>query len=86
MAYGHCLETGVDHVAPYHMKLMRDCADICATALRFMASGSAHHIHICRECAEICDICAASCEQLDGMEDWAAACRACAETCRAMAD
>jgi hypothetical protein len=67
------------------MKIMADCAQICAVAIDFMARKSEHHRHICRECAEICRACASSCEGLDGMEDCVAACRKCAEACDKMA-
>jgi len=85
MAMNHCLEVGGAHAEPRHMKIMMDCAQICAVALDFMARGSEHHRHICRECAEICRACAAGCEQLDGMEECVAACRRCADACEKMA-
>jgi hypothetical protein len=85
MATGHCLEMGGAHAAPDHIKLMLDCAQICAVAVDFMARGSEHHAHICRECAEICRACEASCRALDGMDECAEACRRCAEECEKMA-
>jgi len=85
MAMNHCLEMGGQLAAPEHMKIMADCAQICAVAIDFMARKSAHHQHICRECAEICRACAASCEALGGMEDCVAACRKCADSCDRMA-
>ena len=54
MAMNHCLEAGGRHAEPQHMKIMADCAQICAVAIDFMARKSEHHRHICRECAEIC--------------------------------
>lgn len=85
MAFGHCLETGGEHVAQRHLTLMAACAEICRTSAYFMLIGSKHHRHVCRECAKICDECAADCARLDGMEACVEACRACAESCRAMA-
>ena len=85
MAMNHCVETGGQHTQPAHVKIMFDCAQICAAAIDFMACNSAHRQHICRDCAEICRACAASCEGLDGMEDCAAACRKCADACDRMA-
>ncbi len=85
MAMNHCLETGGEHVAPAHFRLMMACAEICRTAAHFMLIGSKHHKHTCAECAEICEECARDCERLDGMEDCAEACRRCAESCRKMA-
>lgn len=84
-AMGHCLERGGAHVQPAHFRLMMACADICATAARFMLMNSPHHPHLCRECAEICTECAESCEDVGGMEECVRACRACAESCRAVA-
>jgi hypothetical protein len=84
-AMGHCLETGGEHVAPPHFRLMMACAEICRTAAHFMLIGSRHHKHVCAECAEICEECARDCERLDGMEECVAACRRCAESCRKMA-
>jgi hypothetical protein len=85
MAMNNCLEAGGRHAQPQHMKIMMDCAQICAVTIDFMARGSEHHQHICRECAEICRACATSCEALDGMEECAAACNRCAEECEKMA-
>jgi hypothetical protein len=84
-AMHHCLETGGDHVAPPHFRLMMACAEICRTSAHFMLIGSPHHKHTCRECAEICEECAADCERLGGIEECVQACRRCAERCRAMA-
>ena len=42
MAMNHCLEMGGQHAAPEHMKIMADCAQICAVAIDFMARKSAH--------------------------------------------
>ncbi|MBA4308274.1 MAG: ferredoxin [Sphingopyxis sp.] len=85
MAATHCLEMGGAHAEPQHIRLMLDCAQICATAADFMARGSAHHAAICKACAEICRACAESCDRLDGMEECADICRRCAESCEAMA-
>jgi hypothetical protein len=85
----HCLTMGGDHASPRHQGIMRDCAEICALAVSFMARQSAHAGHLCRECAEICTACAESCEQLASgdrmMKDCAATCRRCAESCERMA-
>jgi hypothetical protein len=48
MAATHCLEMGGTHTDPQHMRLMLDCAEICQTALNFMARNSDHHAVICR--------------------------------------
>lgn len=80
-----CLETGGDHVAPEHFRLMINCADICRTAADFMLSSSRLHGQVCAACAEVCDACAVSCENLGDMERCVRACRECAQNCRAMA-
>lgn len=84
MVTNHCLPAGGAHAAPEHIKVMLDCAQICAASADFMLRGSAHHAHVCRVCADICEACAQSCQGLDGMEECVAACRACAESCRSM--
>lgn len=85
MAFNEGRGDGGSPVVPPHFRLMADCAQICATAADFMLRGSAHQAAILLACADICDECAAHCERLDGMDDCAAACRACAELCRAVA-
>lgn len=85
-AINHCLQMGGAHAAPDHIRIMLDCAQICATAADFMARGSAYHAQVCRVCAEICAACAASCEAVGSMDDCVAACRACEAGCRRMAD
>lgn len=84
-AMNHCLEMGGAHLEKAHVRLMRDCAEICQTAANFMLSSSRFHGRVCGVCAEVCDACADSCETLDGMADCARACRACAESCSRMA-
>lgn len=84
-ATGHCLEMGGEHAAPKHIRIMLDCAQICATAADFMARGSQAHALVCGVCAQICRACAESCRKIDGMEECAATCERCAEMCEAMA-
>lgn len=85
MAATHCLEMGGRHTEPAHMRLMLDCAEICQTAMNFMARNSAHHAAVCRACAEICRACAASCEAVGDMQECVDACLRCAESCERMA-
>jgi hypothetical protein len=80
----HCLESGGEHVAPDHFRLMINCAEICQTSANFMLSGSAFSSLTCGVCAEICEACAESCEEIEGMEECARVCRECAESCRRM--
>ena len=79
----HCLESGGDHVAKSHIKLMLDCIQICQTAADFMTRGSIQHSAICSACADICEQCMKSCEELN-MRDCAEACRRCLTMCRFM--
>ena len=83
-AMGHCLETGGEHVAPKHFRLMMACGEICRTSAHFMLIGTLHHKHTCRECAEICAECANDCERIGDMDECVTACRRCAESCRKM--
>jgi hypothetical protein len=84
----HCLGLGGHHAEAGHIRLMMDCAQICATSADFMIRGSEHHPHLCAECAEICRQCAEECEGHPGADEamraCAASCRACAEECGRM--
>jgi hypothetical protein len=86
----HCLQLGGKHSDPAHIRLLADCAQICATSADFMLRMSDHHPEICGQCAAICEACAKSCEDLatgDGaemMKRCAEICRRCAESCRRM--
>ena len=82
-----CLKKGGRHAEADHIRLLLDCAQLCAVASDFMIRGSSVHMKLCALCAEICDACAASCDALGSdaqMAACAAACRRCAEACRAM--
>ena len=84
----HCLEMGGKHAEPAHIRLLLDCADICATSADFMLRGSPLHGRTCGVCAEVCEQCARSCEMMGDdpmMQQCAAACRSCAQSCREMA-
>jgi hypothetical protein len=75
-----------DGLAAFDLQTMfQDCADICATAARFIGRESPHYIHVCAECAEICLICSEVCEPLADADDLlhqcALTCRRCAEMC-----
>lgn len=82
MAMTHCLEMGGEHARPQHLRLMLDCADICAATAGFLLRKSQFHTQIVTLCADVCETCAADCEAIGGMEESAAACRACADACR----
>lgn len=84
----YCLEKGGQHVAPEHLGLLIDCAEMCQTNANFMIrSSDVHHI-TCRACADICTKCAESCEAMASdaqMKQCAERCRACAKSCKQMA-
>lgn len=84
----HCLELGGPHAAPEHIRMLLDCAEICATSANFMLRNSDMHGDVCEVCADACDACAASCESLSDdamMSRCAEECRRCAKSCREMA-
>jgi hypothetical protein len=80
-----CLEQGGQHVAPAHFRLMIDCAEVCRATAALMIQGSPYHAQLCALCARICRDCAASCSELEGMDDCVRACTHCATACEAMA-
>ncbi|HEY0867254.1 MAG TPA: four-helix bundle copper-binding protein [Fimbriimonas sp.] len=84
----HCLTMGGDHATPDHIGMMLDCADACRTSADFMLRNSPNHMLMCSLCAQICDQCAMDCEHLANgdpmMQECAAKCRQCMESCRKM--
>lgn len=84
----YCLQLGGKHAEPAHVRLLMDCAQICATSADFMIRGSDMHGYTCAACAAVCERCAQDCEQFaddEQMQRCARACRDCAESCRQMA-
>lgn len=84
----YCVEKGNKHTDPAHIRLLRDCAEICQTTANFILRGSKLHGLTCRACAEICMRCAEDCEKFtddDKMKMCAELCRRCAESCKRMA-
>lgn len=79
MATVHCPEMGGEHARPKHIRLMLDCAAICAFTSDALARKSQFHSRFAAVCAEVCKICAEDCENIGGMEESAAACRRCVE-------
>ena len=82
MAMTHCLEMGGEHARPQHIRLMLDCAQICATTADFLARKSQFHTQLCAFCADICETCGADCEKIGDMQACVEACRDCAQACR----
>ena len=77
----HLEETQYRHNLPQHLRLMLDCAAVCAVAADLMAHKSQFHTRFCALCAEVCETCAKDCEQI-GFEECAKMCRATAMHCR----
>lgn len=83
----YCLERGGMHVAPAHLELLADCAEMCEKTANSLLRGSSRHAAICIACADLCDACAQECEAFKGdarMSTCAKTCRACAVHCRGM--
>ena len=85
----HCLQMGGKHAEAVHIRLLLDCAEICATSANFMLRGSDLHPRTCAVCAEACERCADDCERIGPddqmMQRCAEMCRRCADSCRRMA-
>jgi hypothetical protein len=82
MAMIHCLELGGEHARPQHLRLMLDCAGICAFTADALGRKSQFHTRFAALCAEVCETCAADCAALGEMDECGAACRDCARLCR----
>lgn len=84
----HCLKKGGPHAEASHIKLLQDCADICATSARFMERDSEYHHSTCEICAEVCQACAQDCERIaddEMMNKCVEICQECAQSCQEMA-
>jgi hypothetical protein len=85
----HCLGFGGKHADQAHIRMLLDCAQICATSADFMTRGSPLHQLTCGACAEICQQCADDCERMaegdQQMLQCVEMCRRCAASCRDMA-
>lgn len=84
----HCLSMGGEHAKPNHIRLLRDCSEICQTTANFKLRDSPLHHLTCGACAEVCRQCAMECETLGvndvSMAECARACRICSDTCQEM--
>ena len=85
----HCLKLGGRVATPDHIRLLMDCAQMCATNVEYMLRGSPFHDRICRLCSELCKQCGKDCEQMAGgdqmVKQCAEMCRHCADSCERMA-
>lgn len=68
------------------IRLDRECADICALAVKAMQTNSPFALQICQLCADICQACGEECgkHSHEHCQKCAAACFKCAEACRKM--
>jgi hypothetical protein len=86
---GHCMKLGGRHAAPDHIRLLVDCAQICAISADYMLRESSLHDKMCGLCSEACRQCAESCDQLAGADKMvkrcAEMCRRCAGSCERLA-
>lgn len=84
----YCMEQGGRHARPEHLRLLMDCADICAASAAFMLRRSELHHFTCAACAEVCRRCAEDCARMSDdlrMKALADTCGHCADSCAAMA-
>jgi hypothetical protein len=85
----HCLERGGRHAAPELVRLLSDCAQMCAINADYMLRGSVLHERVCGVCAEACKLCADDCSQIAGddkvLKQCVDLCRRCGESCERMA-
>ena len=85
----HCLAMGGKHAEQAHIRLLADCAQICAVSADFMLRGSDLHADTCGTCAAVCHRCGEDCDRTgagdEQMQLCADACRRCAASCRSMA-
>lgn len=86
---GHCLKLGGRHAVPDHIRLLMDCAQICATNADYMLRESSLHSRMCGFCSDVCRLCAENCEQVAGddqmVKQCAEMCGRCAGSCERMA-
>src|SRR5882757_5948372 len=85
MAMVHCLEMGGEHARPQHLRLMLDCAGLCAFTADAFGRKSQFHNRFAALCARVCETCEKDCAALGGMEDCVQACRECARLCTEVA-
>ncbi|TDH62109.1 four-helix bundle copper-binding protein [Dankookia rubra] len=84
----YCTEQTSGHIAPGHVALLQDCAEMCQLTANSLLRRSSRHSVVCNACAELCETCAKDCEAFTGdeqMKRCAGVCRDCAESCRDMA-
>lgn len=84
----HCIEKGGVHAKITHLKLIRDCIDICFISREFLVRDSDRYGITCYACYQICQMCAESCDMLSKddmlLADCAKKCYECSESCEEM--
>lgn len=84
----HCADACLTEEDPGAMadciKSDRDCAELCALAIKFVARDSALASKVVELCAEACSTCAEECAKHDHdhCQKCAEACRKCEKACR----
>ncbi|PAF22117.1 four-helix bundle copper-binding protein [Terribacillus saccharophilus] len=84
--YNACLEEENLKMMVTCIRMDRECADICALAVKAMQTNSPFISQICQLCAEICEACGNECKKhkAEHCQKCAEACFKCAESCRQM--
>ncbi len=87
ICYDSCLKEEDLKMMVSCIRLDRECADICALAVKSMQSNSPFVNQICILCAEICEACGNECKNHhhEHCQKCAEACFRCAEECRKFA-
>ncbi|OCA85093.1 four-helix bundle copper-binding protein [Pseudobacillus wudalianchiensis] len=85
--YDSCLKEEDVSMMAGCIRLDRECADICALAIKSMQSNSPFAKQICQLCADICEACGNECKkhEHDHCQKCAEACFRCAEECHKLA-
>lgn len=75
------------HCRTTQLQLLRDCADICETTMKFIARNSPYSRALAQFCAQVCEVCGNECLKFPDPESQMCArvCLQCAEECRAFA-
>lgn len=85
----HCLKLGGRHATPDHIRLLVDCAQMCATSADYMLRQSPFHDRICRLCSDLCTQCGKDCEHVSAddpiVKQCIEMCHKCAGSCERMA-
>lgn len=85
----HYLKLGRRHAASDRIRVLMDCAQMCATTVDYMLRESPFHDRVCRLCTELCKQCGKDCLPVAGddqlLKQCVEMCQRCAESCERMA-